>query len=348
MIETTVATVDTELERFFAASRLRASDYGEHYVALWDALARAAAGGKRVRPALVLDAYAGFGGGDTAASTRVAVAFELLHTAFIIHDDLIDGDLTRRGIPNVAGTFEARARARGADHRRSSTWGTAAGILAGDLALSESHRLLGTLDVDSTTRARLLDVLDRSIFISAAGELADVTNAGSTTIASLDPVLATLEQKTAIYSFEAPLLAGAILAGATAEALHAVGRFGRLIGVAFQLTDDILGVFGDPAETGKSALADLREGKLTALIAHAQATDSWPAIAPFIGDDDLDEAGADFVRTQLRACGAARAADDLTRGYASRAVEALDAPAVPGGLRQSLTLLAETAVSRCR
>jgi geranylgeranyl diphosphate synthase type II len=348
VIETTVATVETELERFFAASRLRASDYGEHYVALWDSLALAAAGGKRVRPALVLAAYAGFGGNDTAASARVAVAFELLHTAFIIHDDLIDGDLTRRGIPNVAGGFEARARADGADRRRSSTWGTAAGILAGDLALSEAHRMLGTLDVDSITRARLLDLLDRSIFVSAAGELADVTNASSHAPASLAAVLATLEHKTAIYSFEAPLLAGAILAGATPEALDVVGRFGRLIGVAFQLTDDTLGVFGDPGETGKSALADLRGGKLTALIAHARTTDCWATIEPFIGDVDLDETGAELVRAHLRACGAAQAADDLTRDYANRALEALDAPAVPVGLRQSLTLLAETVVSRCR
>ncbi|MGO4689920.1 polyprenyl synthetase family protein [Glaciibacter sp. 2TAF33] len=348
MIETTVATVETELERFFAASRLRASDYGEHYVALWDSLALAAAGGKRMRPALVLAAYAGFGGRNSVAAIRVGVAFELLHTAFIIHDDLIDGDLTRRGIPNVAGAFQARGRAHGGDDRRSGSWAAAAGILAGDLALSEAHRTLGTLDVDSTTRARLLDLLDRSIFVSAAGELADVTNSSGGAPASLEAVLATLEQKTAIYSFEAPLLAGAILAGATPEALNVVGCFGRLIGVAFQLTDDTLGVFGDPEETGKSALADLREGKLTALIAHARTTDCWPTIEPFIGDADLDETGAELVRAHLRACGAPQAADDLTRAYAAQALEALEAPVVPAGLRQSLTVLAEAAVSRCR
>jgi geranylgeranyl diphosphate synthase, type II len=348
VIETTPVPVETELQRFFAASRLRASDYGDHYLALWDTLAVASAGGKRVRPALVLAAYAGFGGQDTAIAIRVAVACELLHTAFIIHDDLIDGDLTRRGVPNVAGTFASRARENGADDRRSSTWATAAGILAGDLALSEAHRTLGMLDIDSGIRVQLLDLLDRAVFVSAAGELADVTNAATSQPASLDSVLATLEHKTAIYSFEAPLLAGAILAGAPAEALDAVGRFGRLIGVAFQLTDDTLGVFGDPAKTGKSVLADLREGKLTALVAHARTTECWPTIAPYIGDADLDETGAELVRAHLRACGAAQLAEDLTHSYANRAIESLDTPAVPEALRSSLTLLAETAVSRCR
>lgn len=348
MIETISAPVETELQRFFAASRLRASDYGEHYLALWDTLARASAGGKRVRPALVLAAYAGFDGRDAVLATRAAVAFELLHTAFIIHDDLIDGDLTRRGIPNVAGTFASRAREHGADERRSSTWASAAGILAGDLALSEAHRMLGTLDVDPTTRGQLLDLLDRSIFVSAAGELADVTNATTRLPSSLESVLATLEHKTAIYSFEAPLLAGAILAGAEPEVLDVLGRFGRLIGVSFQLTDDTLGVFGDPDKTGKSVLADLREGKLTALIAHARTTDCWSTIAPYIGSPDLDEAGAELVRAHLRACGAAQIAEDLADSYTNRAIETLDAPVVPADLRASLTLLAETTVSRCR
>ena len=101
--------VGTELERFFAASRLRASDYGEHYVALWDCLEQASTGGKRVRPALVLAAFTGLGGTDLSLATPVAVSFELLHTAFVIHDDVIDRDLARRGVANIAGRFTERA-----------------------------------------------------------------------------------------------------------------------------------------------------------------------------------------------------------------------------------------------
>lgn len=346
MHEIATVGVETELHRFFAAARLRASDYGDHYVALWDSLDQASRGGKRVRPALVLAAYDGFGGTDHTLSTPVAVSFELLHTAFLIHDDVIDRDLSRRGMANIAGRFTARAIAHGAGTGQAEAWAATAAILAGDLALSEAHRALALLPVDTELRTRLLDLLDRAVFVSAAGELADVTNTVSRDPLTIDQVVTTLEHKTAIYSFEAPLQAGAVLAGAPEDAIDALGCFGRLIGVAFQLTDDLLGVFGDPAATGKSVLADLREGKQTALIAHAGSTDRWSLIAPFLGKHDLTEAEAEVVRAHLRDCGAFQTADDLAREYARRAVEALQIPAVPENLRCTLTQLASSAVTR--
>jgi geranylgeranyl diphosphate synthase type II len=340
--------VETELQRFFAAARLRASDYGAHYVALWDCLEQACRGGKRVRPTLVLAAYAGFGGRDPALATPVAVSFELLHTAFLIHDDVIDRDLARRGAPNIAGRFGERAIAHGAAAEQAGTWAATAAILAGDLALSEAQRALALLPVNGNTRARLLDLLDRAVFVSAAGELADVTNTVASPPLTVDQVIATLEHKTAIYSFEAPLQAGAVLAGAPAEAVDVLGRFGRLVGVAFQLTDDILGVFGDPVSTGKSVMADLREGKQTALVAHAGTTTAWPAIASFIGKADLSEDEAELVRAHLRACGSMQVTDDLARDHARQAVEALDTPVIPNDLRQTLAELADIAVNRLR
>ena len=340
--------VETELQRFFAAARLRASDYGQHYVALWDALEHASSGGKRVRPALVLAAYSGLGGKDMSLAVPLAVSFELLHTAFVIHDDVIDRDLHRRGVANVAGRFTERALAHGADDTQTGAWATTAAILAGDLALSEAHRALALLPLDREQRGRLLDLLDRAVFVSAAGELADVTNTVSKHPLSVEDVTSTLEQKTAVYSFEAPLMAGAVLAEASAEAIDVLGRFGRLVGVAFQLTDDILGVFGDPGRTGKSVLTDLREGKQTALISYAGATSLWPAIAPFVGKNDLTEDEAGEARALLRECGALQSTDELAIDHARRAVEALDTPAIPDVLRNTLTQLADTSVNRTR
>ena len=120
MLELAPASVETALRRFFAGARLRATSYGEHYVALWDALEVASQGGKRVRPALVLAAYDGFGGRDQSLATPVAVSFELLHTAFLIHDDVIDHDRARRGVANIAGRFSDRAVANGAAARPTS------------------------------------------------------------------------------------------------------------------------------------------------------------------------------------------------------------------------------------
>jgi geranylgeranyl diphosphate synthase type II len=348
MLDTVAAGIETELARFFAAARLRASDYGEHYVALWDCLERASSGGKRVRPALVLAAYTGFGGRDPALVAPVAVSFELLHTAFLIHDDVIDRDLTRRGEANIAGRFNDRALANGAAADQAGVWATAAAILAGDLALSEAHRALAKLPVDVPTRLRLLDLLDRAVFVSAAGELADVTNSSARHPLSVAEVITTLENKTAVYSFEAPLQTGAVLAGASAEAIRLLGRYGRFVGVAFQLTDDLLGVFGDPAQTGKSVTADLREGKQTALIAHAGGTESWSLIAPYLGKVDLTDEEADRAREHLRACGAKAAAEKLASDHARLAVDALDPAIIPAELRATLIELADTAVNRAR
>ncbi|MFC5930120.1 polyprenyl synthetase family protein [Cryobacterium melibiosiphilum] len=348
MFDVSPATVETALQRFFTGARLRAAAYGDHYVALWDALEVASQGGKRVRPALVLAAYDGFGGRDQSLATPVAVSFELLHTAFLIHDDVIDRDLARRGVANIAGRFNDRAVAHGAAADQAGIWAAAAAILAGDLALSEAHRALALLPVDAAMRARLLDLLDRAVFVSAAGELADVTNTAAREPLSVAEVIATLEHKTAVYSFEGPLQAGAVLAGATDAAIDALGEFGRLVGVAFQLTDDILGVYGDPAKTGKSVVADLREGKQTALIAHAGTTPAWSIIAPLMGKPDLSEAEADLARSHLTACGARNAAENLAQDHVDRAIAALDPEHIPAALRARLIDLADAAVNRVR
>ena len=173
------SAIDDELRAFFADARVRAGEFGAHYAALWESLEQQSSGGKRIRPRLVNAAYTGLGGTDRALARRVAVAFELLHTAFLIHDDVIDRDTVRRGAPNIAARFAGRARAHGADDRASEVWGETAAVLAGDLALSRAHREIATLPVAAECRAELLDILDRAVFVSAAGELADVVHAGS-------------------------------------------------------------------------------------------------------------------------------------------------------------------------
>ncbi|GAA1515405.1 geranylgeranyl diphosphate synthase type II [Agromyces terreus] len=342
------AAIEVELGAIFADARRRAGDLDPHYAALWRSLAQQSSGGKRIRPHLVRLAYSGFGGTDEALATRVAVAFELLHTAFLIHDDVIDQDTVRRGDPNVAARFAARAIRHGTDERTSGIWGETAAVLAGDLALSRAHREIALLPVDRTRRGRLLDILDRAVFVSAAGELADVVNAGDAEPTSMPRVLATLEQKTAVYSFECPLAAGAVLAGASDPAIAALERFGRFVGIAFQITDDVLGVFGDPAITGKSASSDLREGKRTALIAHAATTAHWPRIAAGLGDPGLDEAEAEEMRAALRDCGALDTALRLADEHVTLARYELETAELPAPLAAELGAIALRAVERAR
>lgn len=305
--------------RFLETGRRRVLD--DHDRALWDAIGRATEGGKRFRPRLVLGSCVAFGGQDRATASRVAEAVELLHTAFVIHDDVIDGDRVRRGRPNVIGTFTDRAAADGSTPMRARRYGEAAGILAGDLVLTAAVREIAQCGAPPPTTTRLLDLLEDVLHRSAAGELADV-RVSVTSGAGLAESLAIAEWKTAAYSFQLPLQAGAVLAGARDADVVGIGEVGRLLGTAFQLHDDLDGVFADATVTGKDPLSDLREGKHTALIAIARDTPWWPRIAPHLGSPGLDEATAARVRRDLVACGARDAVETLAADLRDAAREA--------------------------
>jgi geranylgeranyl diphosphate synthase, type II len=318
----------------------RAAGLGDQYRRLWSALADASTGGKRFRPALVVTAHDLLDGGLAGPAARVGAAVELLHTAFVIHDDVIDGDDTRRGRPNVSGTFAAAATSAGADARGARTYADTAGILAGDLALVAAVRTVASCGAPPETVERLLDLIDHTVHVTAAGELADVRlSLDLDAPVSLGDVLTVCEHKTAVYSFELPLQAGAVLAGADETIVRRLGEIGRLVGIAFQLIDDLQGVFGDEAVTGKSVLSDLREGKHTPLIAHARSTAAWPAIAPHLGDPDLDEARADRVRDLLVECGSRDFIEDLAAGYLDTALTLVREAGLPGEFLDGVSAL---------
>jgi geranylgeranyl diphosphate synthase type II len=164
--------------------------------------------------------------------------------------------------------------------------------------------------------------------------------------ARLPDVLAMTERKTATYSFAGPLTAGAILAGADLDALEALGEYGRLLGVAFQLGDDLLGVFGAEDVTGKSIVSDLREGKETSLIAFARATDWWPGIRLFLGRSDLSDADGRALAGVLVDCGAKAFVEELVAEHSERAVAVLAGSSLPQVLIHELTGVARSCVGR--
>jgi geranylgeranyl diphosphate synthase type II len=270
------ATIEAALTRIGA----RAADLGPRFTALSDALARATRGGKRFRPALVAASFAAFGGDETAAPglCPVAAAFELLHTAFVVHDDVIDHDTERRGVPNVAGEFRERARARGADADGAALLGDAAAILAGDLMLHEALRLVAFAEVDPVARERLYALVDDAMYVSAAGELADVENSVLADAATPEDIFDAAFNKTAVYSFRAPLQAGAVLAGASDDVMQVLAVAGGRLGLAFQLVDDLIGAFGSPEQAGRESGGDLRESKRTPLVALARETPGWTRV----------------------------------------------------------------------
>ena len=277
----TRAAIDDAIDEAMARIRGRADRLGESFTALADALARAMAGGKRFRPALVAASFHAFAGrADTCpALFPVAAAFELLHGAFVVHDDVIDHDVMRRGSPNVSGEFRARGAERGAGEAAAADLGNAAAILGGDLLLYEATRFIALAEVPRSRRDRLLELFDDAVIVSAAGELADVENA--LIAATSDPIelLETAYDKTAVYSFAAPLGGGAVLAGATDAELDALRDSGGRLGLAYQLVDDLIGAFGSREQAGREPGSDLREAKSTPLIALARESEAWHKVS---------------------------------------------------------------------
>jgi geranylgeranyl diphosphate synthase type II len=340
--------VDAVLDDFFALAKRRAEFVGWRYVDLWSVLERNSAGGKRFRPRMVFTVYDALGGADDEAVARVGAAFELLHTALIVHDDVIDRDFSRRGIPNVSGSYRDTATTAGIPTPAAEHRGMSAAVIAGDLALTGASRMLLGIGCADHVRTRLLDLLDEAIFVSAGGEMVDVEFSLSADLPTVDEILEMERAKTAVYSFEAPLQAGAVLAGAGEAVVTAVGDFGREVGVAYQVVDDLLGVFGTEEATGKTTRGDLREGKRTVLVAHAATTDEWFTIQPFIGKADLSEAEAEHVRGRLEVCGARAFAEGLVEQHARRALDVLDRAEVPGSLREALTPVVQDVLERVR
>jgi geranylgeranyl diphosphate synthase type II len=340
--------VDQVLDQFFDSARRRAARLGDRYLLLWQTLESSSAGGKRFRPQLAMMAYEGVGGCDLPVAAHVGAAFELLHTALIVHDDVIDRDFVRRGVPNVSGSYRDRAQTAGipipiAEHR-----GMSVAVVAGDLALAGAYRLIERCPVTEPVRSRLAEILDDAVFASAAGELIDVDLSLGSTKPTVDEVLEMERLKTAVYSFEKPLQAGAVLAGASDELVALLGEIGTNLGIAYQIVDDLLGVFGDERRTGKTTLGDLREGKRTLPIAYAATQPEWASISKHFGRADLPLSEAERIRALLIRSGAREYSMSVARDRANRAWEYANRAIVPAELRTRLQRVVASVLMRTR
>jgi geranylgeranyl diphosphate synthase type I len=263
------ARIDQALERELHRVLDRLLKLSPLLAPIADELRSFTASGKRVRPALLLLGFNAAGGVKLDSVEGPALALELLHTCALLHDDVIDRAATRRGRPTVHETFADRHRKAGWSGD-AHAFGEAMAILVGDLAFVYADEMFLQATVPS---ASLLDAFRRFTTLREevmAGQTLDVhaaTSGSTDRLAAL--TVATL--KSGRYSVARPLEIGALLAGATAELVDGLGAFGDPLGRAFQVRDDLLGVFGDDATTGKSTASDLAEGKRTLLIAEAVA-----------------------------------------------------------------------------
>ncbi|MFF5257444.1 polyprenyl synthetase family protein [Actinomadura viridis] len=305
-------------------------------------------GGKRLRPAFCYWGWHAAGGrGPRDGIVAAAASLELLQASALIHDDVMDSSDTRRGQPSVHRRFQSLAR----EHDwagASETFGEGTAILLGDLCLAWSSEMYETSGVDGEHIARGREVYNLMRTEVMCGQYLDLLEGvrGSGTV---EAALRVVEFKSAKYTIERPLHLGAALAGGTPEVTAALREYGRPLGIAFQLRDDVLGVFGDPAETGKPAGDDLREGKRTVLIAQTLERASQAqaeVLERLLGDPGLDRAGVDELREIIEGTGGLAACEAMIDRYAEKAAKALGNASISGESRIALEELAVAATTR--
>lgn len=321
-------------------------------VPLSEALGEFLSGGKRLRPAFCYWGWRGAGGdaNDPAldeAAIRAAASLEFLQACALIHDDVMDCSDTRRGRPAVHHRFASL-------HRESEwlgspeTFGMGAAILIGDLCLSWADQALLTsgMPADALRRAKVVyDEMRTELMAGQYLDLLEQVRGGG----SIDRALRVVQYKSAKYTIERPLHIGAALAGASPELTDAYTAYGLPLGEAFQMRDDVLGVFGDPKETGKPAGDDLREGKRTVLIATAldRATETQATVVrTHLGDPDLDAAGLQALRSVICDTGALAFVEQQIQTRLNDALAAAASPIIESVAQRFLTDLAHAATSR--
>ena len=313
-------------------------------------------GGKRFRARLAYwgwraaishgDAFADTdGSADNGIVVRLATGLELFHAAALVHDDVIDNSDTRRGIPAAHRQFEKVHNDRNFVGD-SAIYGISSAILLGDLLLAwaDDQFLSVALDVAPESRNAFRDELRTMRTDVTAGQFLDNHDSSAWLTldgeAAVDRAQRVVIYKSAKYSVEAPLVLGAIVGNATPNFVASLRLFALPLGFAFQMRDDMLGVFGDEAETGKPAGDDLREGKRTVLVAMARRRGDRSTVSVFdelIGDPTLTNQQVDTLRASLIATGAVDELEDLIDRSRVQALKALDAmrldPVVDGELR---------------
>jgi geranylgeranyl diphosphate synthase type I len=284
----------------------------------------------------------------------LATSLEVFHAAALVHDDIMDNSDTRRGLTSAHRTFERmhRDRSYSGDSQR---FGESTALLLGDLLLAWSDDLLTAAlanqpsDIQAATRKQF-SIMRQEVTL---GQYLDIHEEAAwlhcAEAERLDRALRVVTFKSAKYSIEAPLLIGAALAGASAEVSDDLAHFGLPLGIAFQLRDDLLGVFGDSEVTGKPSGDDLREGKRTALIAVAERSMPTSAKTVFnemLGDRTLTPEQIEVMQSTLRQTGAADEVEKLIADYTEDALLALERAPISAGAKQELGRLAQRVTQR--
>ena len=301
--------------------------------------------GKRFRPLFAAAGFVGSGGILDAVSINAIASIELVHVCALIHDDVMDGSDTRRGAPSIHRLFEKIHRTESLKGSPEQ-FGVASAILLGDLALVWASKALHESGMDSQSILRALPLYDEMRVELMAGQYLDVYEQALAS-ESIERSLKVARFKSGKYSIERPLHFGASLA--SGSNLAAYTEYGIPLGEAFQLRDDLLGVFGDPAQTGKPAGDDLREGKRTVLIAatlqRANPIDK-DRVNALLGKPDLVLSEVEEIRTIITSSGAADFVENMITELTADALAAIEIGTITSDAKAFLVHMAAVATKR--
>lgn len=254
-----LSSFDPYLEKYFKNKISTSYKYSPVIKKFYEELFIFSLGGKKLRAFLIFLGYKIGGGADVEKILPICLSAEIFHNFFLIHDDVIDKSDLRRGKATIHRVFEKKYDAHS---------GESMAILLGDIACICAYELVNKSEFVSDLKIICQKELSKVLLETTYGEILDIEN--SYKKPTMEEIWQVTDLKTARYSFVGPLIIGAILGGAKKSQIEAIEKFGLGVGMAFQLHDDILGVFGDEKVTGKSVLSDLCEGKNTVLIKKAK------------------------------------------------------------------------------
>jgi geranylgeranyl diphosphate synthase, type I len=249
--------INAALLVFSEESAAEVSAVSAHLQPLMQLLNAASEGGKRIRATLVLLGFELTGKEFTPDMLKPALAFEIFQTAILVHDDIIDKSPTRRGKPTLYKQLEAT--------KKDAHYGVSQAICLGDIGMFLAVRLVGESNFLPENKIKAVNSFIRTLLYTGIGEMLDVELPYLPTKKEEQDVLAIYLHKTAHYTITGAMQLGAILGGASEQYLLDLAEFGNNLGIAFQIQDDILGIFGNETDTGKSAISDIEEGKITIL-----------------------------------------------------------------------------------
>lgn len=340
--------VDRELSDFCADHRVRLLEIGPELAPAMDSLETIISGGKRLRPTFAYWGWRGAGGAEgDARMIRAAASLEFLQACALVHDDVIDNSDTRRGAPATHKRM-ARLHADEGWGGDSDGFGRGAAILIGDLCLAWSDEMYQSSGFVPRTLQDGRAPFDAMRTEVMAGQYLDTLEQVRGT-ATREAALRVMRYKTAAYTVERPLHVGAALAGRGEELARVYTDYGVPLGIAFQLRDDLLGVFGDPTTMGKPAGDDLREGKRTLVVAET-LTRSGEADAErfrsLLGAPDPSTDSVEWMCSLVESSGALDACESLVEEYSEQALAALESPELEEVARGPLRELVVAATRR--